>query len=836
MAPGREVVLEQFAHLDWDWQERFPQLAQENVQIYLGVNDAQRYWQAQGGSYPYSVCEISFLRYFADANPDDFKRLREGGNVTVVGGGITSPDNLLTSGECFFRAFLVGLQWMDAQPLDWSRMVWLPDDFGHDSQLPVLLVAMGAAAVAFSRVAGDSQGSRSDVQPQPVAGKILNQPADGVGGLDFWWKASDGSTIFAHWMPCMYWQGAGISGPASIDDYFRQNVIGSPSRYVHVPVGADQMSPKSQVPGWAAEWKNPENAADKAVVNSFAYYVERVKEEVLAERATLKTRTFHGDPANPEATTFRSNPYFMGFYASRMELKTLHHETTRLLVQAEVLDAACTAAGGADAGATGRLLSAWNNLAPSTHHDYITGTSVDDVYLNEQLVLSRQVLADAQALRSDLAETIVTRLAAAGGDYVAFNTLGFARAGVVRVTDNDLTWAEAPAMGWSVTPRRRPPVEVGFGTFDENTVQMYNGIVSVTIDRAANWGISSFSRSDSPDSILSGNGNTLRFWIDGGSIYSFGYECFSPDFSPTDSQQRAIGKPQTARDSLGLSASVTVQLEVTAGGKDYPYTLTYTLDAGAPFVTISITGAAPSGMSVFVDFPFKGGPIATMEHGTPYHWDRKAPATLGTGAYQRVFEPTHDFVSVWNGQGRPLGAIYHGGVPAWAIDGSTLTGCILRNTPTVGCDNYGANGTDSDAHTITFALRIGDGVEHAETGVTLREARAFSNPMFGVRSVDGNGTLPTPYSLASSGENALLTVAKRGSADPDELYLRVYTPANSTGEVDLSVAAPFSEVSGATALERPLSAEEETALDIQSVPGNIHFIAQRAVTTLRLAR
>jgi alpha-mannosidase len=830
MNTDRIVVLEQFAHLDWDWNNTFLGYFNGNVlAIYRGVNAAPK-------PFPYSVCEMGFLRYFAENYEDEFQAFAANDDLTVVGGAITSPDNLLTSGEAFFRAFLTGLHWLPA-PLQWSTMVWLPDDFGHDSQLPVTLVAMGAGAVAFARVPGDSTSEQSSPQrPLPAPGSLLNQDAAGVGGLDFWWRAADGSTIFAHWMPNDYWLGGGISGEDAIQNYLDQNKPGSPSRYVHVPVGADFLQPNPHVPNYVSAY-NSGSGGDQAVVDSFAWYVARVKEEVSAGRARLKTRTFHGDPADLETTSFLANPYFMGFYASRMELKNLHYETARLLVQAEVLDAACAAGGIRDAGIASRLLAAWNDLAPSTHHDYVTGTADDAVYQNEQLPLSKQVHADALQLRADLTATVAKSLGTEGGAFLSFNTLGFARSGVVRFDDGFSIWADVPAMGWRVTRDGRPPREVAFLRDTDDEVQLDNGVVSFTVTRSANWGISSFSRSGSTVSVLSGTGNALQFWQDPGNIYTFGYECRrgGDGFTPAPISVRPVGGRRIAIDALRVRASVTVDLEVVVReGRSYPYTLTYTLCAGDPFVAISITGAAPPQTSVFVDFPFDGGPIDRMEHGTPNHWDHKKPGTFGTSSYRAIFEPTHDFVSVWNGE-KPLGAMYHGGVPAWAVDGSTLTGCILRNTGNPdSCSSYGAIGSDPDRHTITFALRIGDGLQHAETGAPLREARAFSNPLFGVFANDGSEVLPTTYSLASSSENALLTVAKRGTADPDDLYLRVYTPGNREERVELTVAAPFSQTAGATALERPLPAEAEAALNIDSASGRIRFTATNAVNTLQL--
>lgn len=851
----RVVVLEQFAHLDWDWLNFFPYNVDESgVACNSGyfvpswVKPAATIYRMAGNllqsfaEEAYSTCEIGFLRAFAETFPDEFRQMVASGRLTIVGGAVTSPDNLLPPGEAFFRAFLTGLNWMDQQALPWSGMVWIPDDFGHDSQLPVMLAAIGAEGVGFARVPGAYRQNLTPAQPEPMASDILKQPVTGVGGLDFWWKADDGSATFAHWMPNGYSQGSGLSGPSSISQYLSENGTGSPSRYVHVPVGNDFMPPMGgevppappsrEVLQWVDEW-NRTHPDDYAILASFADYVHWVKQDVASGAVTLKTRTFHGDGRNAETTMFRSNPYFMGFYASRMELKRLHHEAVRLLIGAEALDAASAAAGiGTADDRVERFAAAWNDLAPSTHHDYITGTATDCVYKGEQLPLLRSVVEQAASLFEDTVAGIVTNLGSPSPGVAVLNTLGFERAGVIRMPDGGLVWGSAQALGWNIvsgaTPPNVAPVRL---TQEPGAVTFDNGLFRCTIRKDANWGITSLSSNSWP-AILGGTGNTLSLWQDYGSIYSFGYECQNSAFS---------NKPftQTAGDvvvqSNDLRATVSAKLTLTVDQAQYPYTLQYSVAAGQRYVEISITGAAPANTSVFVNFPLPAT-ITKIEHGTPYHWDWKTPATFGDGAFKQVFEPTHDFVLPYAGD-RILAAVLHGGVPAWAIDGSTLTGCVLRNTPGEGCDPRGAGGSDPDVHTVTFAFRVPDGLTPAATGLPLREARAYTNPLVGRSVAPGAGRGPLSFVLAATAtdDNALLTAAKRGSADPSAIYLRVYKPGNDVQTLTVSTVTLPTSITGATALERRLTPEEEAALGITFRSPFISFTAAHAVTTLKLS-
>lgn len=51
-----------------------------------------------------STCEIGFLRAFAETFLDEFRQVVASRRLPIVGGAITSPDNLLPPNEAFFRA------------------------------------------------------------------------------------------------------------------------------------------------------------------------------------------------------------------------------------------------------------------------------------------------------------------------------------------------------------------------------------------------------------------------------------------------------------------------------------------------------------------------------------------------------------------------------------------------------------------------------------------------------------------------------------------------------------------------------------------------------------
>src|SRR5262249_29238720 len=164
----RVVIISQSSHLDWDWRHTFETyfagpLVDPFLFLLPGTVDTilsdavglMTRFHGAGVPYYYSVAEMVYLARFVQAHPDLLEPLHAvGQDLRIVGGGITSPDNLLPPGEAFIRDYLVGKSWVDATLGLPVRAAWVPDDFGHDSQLPIVLEAMGLGSVGFVRAPG----------------------------------------------------------------------------------------------------------------------------------------------------------------------------------------------------------------------------------------------------------------------------------------------------------------------------------------------------------------------------------------------------------------------------------------------------------------------------------------------------------------------------------------------------------------------------------------------------------------------------------------------------------------------------------------------------------
>jgi len=152
------LIVEQSAHCDWDWICTFEEYYCQDGNISGHQPVRTTLQQALGlvsSSYTYVYCEVGYLRRFMEdpkVSEADKTALKNAAGTTFLfsSGGITSAENLTLHTETFIRNYLLGRQWLTQTfGVPASKQMWIPDDFGHDAQLPALLQAMGFTGAGF---------------------------------------------------------------------------------------------------------------------------------------------------------------------------------------------------------------------------------------------------------------------------------------------------------------------------------------------------------------------------------------------------------------------------------------------------------------------------------------------------------------------------------------------------------------------------------------------------------------------------------------------------------------------------------------------------------------
>jgi alpha-mannosidase len=957
----RVLILEQSAHCDWDWVETFETYYAKGLQpVVKTLNEAISYIQKYQGKpqpYVYTFCEMGFLRRYLHDNPKQAGTIKEfpAGAFNISSGGIVSADNLLSHGEAFIRNYLIGRQWVEgALGITPSLQMWIPDDFGHDAQLPVVLQAMGFMGAGFWRIPAGVGAPNVDPS-YTVCSNAANVFLDAQVGLDFTWQAADGSSIQAHWLSNSYCEGKnqetanesnvlvwGNSEQGDINTFICQNLCDSsgnaipqPTPYLFVPVDCDFCAPFTNLPDMITNWNNcngwgtgidcmtnpPYTCGVYAVMATFDDFMQLVQAYTAQGSGNNALSVLYSNPpSDPTLPAFIPNPYFCGAYGSRPLLKNLHYQATRRLLFAESMQIILNYLASTDPSGwqttaakwSAAVADAWDRLMPSTHHDYITGTSgvgsscehlpkKDFVYLEEQRPdlekADQAALAALQGIVGAIATTVPAGAAVA--PVAVFNSLGFSRSGVVESPlpadggtyqsstmdsvnympvqhtgrNTILLMAQAPSIGYQslYLGDTAPTVELPLSLrLEEGSYVMENEFLSATISTSAQGITDLYDLSADPHrttNLLNGTGNQIVFYTDNGNIYRFGNEIPESDSTFNEDTTLQLTNLQFgARVHGKLGVSLTVTGDLPNGSSSIPYEMQYELLAGESFLRmrthgspLPATGPPLSGYSVMVRFPFASA-AQSLTYGTPYHWDSRAPRNffhwpdLQVGPNGSVelmtFEPTHQFAIPVDANGNYLGAIYHAGVPAWAIDTQgRLLGCILRNAP--GAQNA-AQATDDGAYTATYAIRVpGSGANQllnpasgCGPGSPLGEALQFNNPMIGIPIANNASTqLPPKMSIAATpGGVALVTAAKMGTATASDLVLRVYQPtnaplANVAVEIDSMIATLYQNagvlnVVAQTALETSLESVENLALQQEAT--SFSFTAPFALTTFAL--
>lgn len=776
-------------HIDWDWVYTFDQYYASNSQAtgsVSGRDTVQNIFNAAVSlfsrriGFAFSVTEVGFLQRYARDNPAGITALAAAGDdFCLMGGGITSPDNLVCAGELFIRNYLVGRAWAKQAGLEANLYdsAWLPDDFGHDPQLPVVLNAMGLTTAGLSRVPGSPQGSPGAAPIDPPGPSIAAQLNS--SGLVFHWQAGDGSRITALFMPDTY----GTVGYLDVEDisnnvqtveqFVNQYSSGWPNGLRFIPVGIDFATPSvTSKSGEVLSWLNVTHGYNNSFGNSNG---------IKGTTGTFKTymdAVLGSGAALPVNAPLNAQNYWTGYFASRPALKRNQYAAVRALMSAEVISAllrtrSSYATSSLDA-FDSTVWNGWEVLAPSSHHDFVTGTSPDNVYDGEQLPLSRQGVLVAKAALDQgmalLAQGISAKPQPQELPVVVCNTLGFERVhGLlaelapppadlrfhavksVRTRDgllpiqraangNLLFMAAPPSAGYETvylsTLSPPGPIVIAQPSVGDTAI-LENDLIRVTLSKANAWGISQFSYGvDGGTRSLfasQGVGNQLRFYTDSGNIYQFGNEPYGSTNPPAygtfseDTSARFVGG-----DARWLEQGpyrYRLQAEVTEQDSGHRFTLEYSLVVGERFLRMKLTGASPSGKSVVVAFPMvdpNGNAPANLSYGTPHSQQDVLPVPNWPGP---TFVATHDYVLPCLQQGsQPVGGIYHQGIPAWTLDGEgVLLGVVLRNTPAGG---RGASGSDSGWHEQEYVVAPPLSVNGSPVlGTPLKDALSVTTPL-----------------------------------------------------------------------------------------------------------
>ena len=386
--------------------------------------------------YKFVLAEIDYLKPYLDTHPEDRADLRQflaEGRVEIVGGNYNEPNTNLTGAESTIRNAVYGLAYQRDVAGGDPRTAWMLDVFGHDPGYPGLMAAAGLAESSWAR------GPYHQWGPQRTVGDNTRMQMRS----EFEWVSPDGQGLLTSYMPNHYGAGWGTHRAADLaaaeEDalgQFRSLAPVAATRNVLLPVGADHVIPSRWVTAIHRDW-NARYVWPRFVTALPREFFAAVREDATARGLWLVPQTRD------------MNPVYPGKDVSYIDTKQGQRAAEIAVGEAERLATLAWLAGAPYPAES--LDKAWRQLVFGAHHDAITGTESDQVYLDllggwrEAWQRGDEARRDAVAYLAGLADTRLpgaqpaeARPAAEQASLAGpraltvFNTLSWARSGLVR--------------------------------------------------------------------------------------------------------------------------------------------------------------------------------------------------------------------------------------------------------------------------------------------------------------------------------------------------------------------------------------------------------------------
>ncbi|MGC6173696.1 alpha-mannosidase [Lacrimispora sp. 38-1] len=331
------------SHLDlawlWPWEETKRKCAR-TLSTQIALSDEYE-------DYKFLLCEPPIMENVKEHYPELYGRLLkkvEEGSFIPEGGMYVEPDTNLVSGESLIRQCLYGRKWFREELGKDSVMVWLPDCFGFNGQLPQIMKGCGIRYFATQKMARALKG------------------CDGFPYNNFWWEGIDGTRILTH--------------------FYKKNNA--------------RLDPLDLITRWEEDRVQQENIdtfifpfgfgdGGGGATREMAEVAKRVKDLEGAPRTRMESPVnfFQRlEEENSVKEVYRGElylPWHRGTYTSQAWIKKENRLIERKLREAELLNSiVCFVENGENRRA--ELEALWKVLLFNQFHDIIPGTSITRVY------------------------------------------------------------------------------------------------------------------------------------------------------------------------------------------------------------------------------------------------------------------------------------------------------------------------------------------------------------------------------------------------------------------------------------------------------------------------
>ncbi|AEC02490.1 alpha-mannosidase [Parasphaerochaeta coccoides] len=776
------------SHIDVAWLWTLDQTREKTLRSFSTVD----YLMDRYPSYVFSGSQPQLYDFVREESPELYSRIKrrvDEGRWEIEGGMWVESDCNLPSGESLVRQFLYGKRFISEEFGRQSRVLWLPDTFGFNANLPQIMKQCGTDYFMTTKLGWNE----SDTMPHDT----------------FIWTGIDGSTVLVHMVTTKN-HASPVSllknlGPTTYNGLLNASqVMGTWQRYQDKTVSSSVL----HCYGYGDGGGGP----TAAMLEQGARFADGVPGCLRVHPSTVREffenleRTTAGEQL-PSWYGELYLQYHQGTFTTMAGSKKYNRVSEQQTMDTEFFR---TVLWQLQVGGTyphEKLEDIWKAILLNQFHDILPGSSIRQVY-EDSWKQYEKIGRENSVLTKDSLMLLSAQTKARKGDIVVFNTTGFTRNALVsvscdmpegiRAADGEalpstvsggtLTFLARgiPAKGWKVfspVPRRKedelPPafsfsenhVETPFHTIDFDDDGYIRSLLDKTEDRqlVPYGGRINVMRlhEDLPreyDAWNIGKQGDAIWWDVTGS-----HELSCTEISPLCMKltlRRSFGKSALVQDILFYShtARIDFRTEVDWQEDHKMLRVLFPLDIHAYRATCDIA------------------------FGT---WERDTHAN--TSWDEARFEvPAHKWTDVSEaGYGAALlntckyGYSVHDGVIALSL---------LRSPAHPNPD------ADRGRHIFTYAL-----LPHAGTyreGNVVQEGYDLQFPLLSLRmEADGSGFLPSCFSFVSVNAPNIVIETVKKCEERESMALRLYEAHGKAVRCSLASVFPIGEAWECNALE-----------------------------------
>jgi alpha-mannosidase len=360
----------------WGTERQFRALFQEPG---LALVKAHLEMARRDADYKFVLAELDYLKPYWGVYPEDrdyFRQLLAEGRLELMGGTYNEPNTNLTSAESTIRNAIYGVGYQRDVLGGSPQTAWQLDAFGHDPQFPGIMADAGITSSSWARGPFHEWGPHWVRGPE-VLRTVMSHRGEAPGmqfHSEFDWIAPSGRALLTSFMPNHYSAGWWMDACTSLEQaeveafrLFTEIKAEATTRNVLLPVGTDYSPPNKWVTAihrdWAARYVWPR--FETAIARDFF-------DAVRAERATT------GRGFSPQSRDM--NPVYTGKDVSFIDTKQAQRNAENTLIAAEKFGTIASLLGARYPSEA--IDKAWRHLLFGAHHDGITGSESDQVYLD----------------------------------------------------------------------------------------------------------------------------------------------------------------------------------------------------------------------------------------------------------------------------------------------------------------------------------------------------------------------------------------------------------------------------------------------------------------------